>query len=67
VLLTAEPSLQLRIGLFMGIEFNLKIAFCSLIIFTTLIILINELNERGRFFHLLISSSFSFFLASYSF
>jgi hypothetical protein len=42
----------------MGIALNVEIAFCKMAIFTILIL---PINEHGRSFHLLRSSSVSFF------
>jgi hypothetical protein len=49
------------IGILMGIALNLLIAFGSIDIFTILILLIHEHRQS---FHLLVSSSVSFFKAS---
>jgi hypothetical protein len=42
----------------MGIALNLQIAFSKMAVFTILILV---MHEHGRFFHLLRSSSISFF------
>ena len=51
-------SLKNWIGILMGIAVNLYIAFAKIDIF---IILILPIQEHGRSFHFLISSSVSFF------
>ena len=51
-------SLKNYVGIFMGIALNLQIAFDKMAIFTILIL---PILEHGRLFHLLTSSSISFF------
>jgi hypothetical protein len=53
-----SSSIKNCVGILMGIELNPQIAFGEIAIFTMLIL---PLHEHGGSFHLLISSSISFF------
>jgi hypothetical protein len=51
-------SVKNAIGILIGIALNLQISFGKMAIYTMLIL---PIHEHGRFFHLLRSSSISFF------
>ena len=51
-------SVKNCVGILMGIVLNLQITFGRIVIFTMLIL---PIQEHGRYFHFLVSSSISFF------